>query len=81
MNDNAAGGKSKRPKGGGRGLPVPQTPEAVILTKTLSPVSSGAAPVLFLGEPFCWPLNTVTVVMMGKYGEAVEMVLKTVEVA
>lgn len=43
-------------------VPVPQTPDAVILTKTLSPTSwSGLVVVLFFGMPSCWPLKTVKV--------------------
>ena len=41
-------------------IPVPHTPEAVTLTKTLSPVSwSGLMVVLCLGTPLSWPLKTV----------------------
>ena len=41
-------------------IPVPHTPEAVTLTKTLSPVSwSGLVVVLCLGMPLSWPLKTV----------------------
>jgi hypothetical protein len=47
------------------GLPVPQTPDAVIFTKTLSPSSwSGLVVVDCLGKPFSWPLKTVKVGML-----------------